>query len=228
VALLPPSARSWLDTALNLAFPWPESDEAPPQPIFPPFCERCGYPYEHLPDHPFVCSTCADRDWHFSHARAAFLTQGQPLEAIVRFKYAQEFFRLAQLTSWLIDGFDRHMAGERWDALVPVPLFPRHQRERGFNQAWELAAGLGRARRLPLLDCLRRVRETPSQTSLKRHARWKNMQNAFTFKGGFDVTGQNLLLIDDVFTTGATTDACAQVLARAGAVRVAVLTVSRS
>lgn len=228
MALLPPSARGWLDTALNLAFPWPESDAAPPKPVVPPFCDRCGYPYEHVPDRPFVCATCADRDWHFSHARAAFLTEGQPLESVVRFKYAQEFFRLAQLTGWLVDAFDRHMAGERWDALVPVPLFHRHQRERGFNQARELAAGLGRARGIPLRDGLRRVRETPSQVGLQRPARWKNMQNAFRLKGGFDVAGQNLLLIDDVFTTGATTDACAQVLARAGAARVAVLTVSRS
>jgi predicted amidophosphoribosyltransferase len=81
---------------------------------------------------------------------------------------------------------------------------------------------------LPVQSCLRRGRETPSQTGLERHARWENMQNAFALKGGFDVTGQNLLLIDDVFTTGATTNACARVLAQAGAGRLAVLTVSRS
>ncbi len=228
MALLSPSVRGWIDTALNLAFPWPESVEAPPKPVVPPFCERCGYPYEHVPDRPFVCSTCVDREWHFSHARAAFLTEGQPLEAIARFKYAQEFFRLGQLTDWLAGAFDQHMASERWDGLVPVPLFHRHLRARGFNQARELAAGLGRARGLPLRDCLKRVRETPSQVGLERHARWKNMQNAFRLKGRFDVTGQNLLLIDDVFTTGATTNACAQVLERAGAARLAVLTVSRS
>ena len=228
MALLPPTARSWLDTALNLAFPWPESEEAPPQPVVAPFCDRCGYPYEHVPDRPFVCSTCADRDWHFAYARAAFLTAGQPLEAIVSFKYGQEFFRLRQLADWLVEGFDRHMAATRWDAVVPVPLFHRHRRKRGFNQARELAAALGRARGLALLDCLKRVRETPSQVGLERQARWKNMQNAFALKGGFDVRGQNLLLIDDVFTTGATTDACARVLAQAGADRLAVLTVSRS
>jgi len=226
VAILPAAARSWLDSALNLAFPWPESSEAPPKPIVAPFCERCGYPYEHLPDQPFTCSNCADREWHFDSARAAFLTEGQALEAVVRFKYGHEFFRLAQLTGWLVGAFDQHMAGEHWDALVPVPLFHRHQRERGFNQAKELARGLGRAREIPVKDCLLRVRETPAQVGLERGARWKNMQNAFRLKGGFDVNGQNLLLIDDVFTTGATTNACARVLA--GAARVAVLTVSRS
>ncbi len=228
MAILPAAAREWIDCALNLAFPLPESEEAPPKPIVGPFCERCGYPYEHMPDLPFVCSSCAEHEWHFEFARAAFLTEGQALESVARFKYAQEFSRLAQLMNWLVAAFDEHMAGEHWDALVPVPLFHRHQRERGFNQALELARGLGRLRGIRVQDCLVRVRETPSQVGLERGARWKNMQNAFSLKGGFDVNGRNLLLIDDVFTTGATTNACARVLARAGAGRLAVLTVSRS
>jgi predicted amidophosphoribosyltransferase len=78
------------------------------------------------------------------------------------------------------------------------------------------------------LDCLYRCRETPSQTGLDRIARWENMAGAFRAKGRFDLKGQNLLLVDDVFTTGATTNACAQVLAEAGANRLAVLTVARS
>ena len=144
------------------------------------------------------------------------------------FKYQEEYFRLAQLTNWLVETFDRHAAGEKWDALVPVPLYHRRLRTRGFNQAHELACGLGRARGIAVQDCLRRDRETPSQTGLERRARWENMQGAFAVKGRFDVTGQDLLLIDDVFTTGATTNACARVLAEAGAGRLAVLTVSRS
>ncbi|MCE0498008.1 MAG: hypothetical protein LV481_08700 [Methylacidiphilales bacterium] len=81
---------------------------------------------------------------------------------------------------------------------------------------------------MPVLNCLYRYRETPSQTGLERDVRWKNMQNAFGLKRGFDVRGKNLLLIDDVFTTGATTNACAQALAHAGAGRLAVLTIARS
>jgi ComF family protein len=221
-------ARDWVECALNLAFPPPASIEAPPKPVVPPFCERCGYPYTHVPDLPFTCSTCEDRTWHFAWARAGYMTEGQVHEAITGFKYHDEFFRLRQLTTWLTEAFDRHAAGERWDALVPVPLYHRRLRSRGFNQARELARGLGRARGLPVRDVLRRQRETPAQVLLERNARWKNMQNAFSLKGGFDVTGRNLLLIDDVFTTGATTNACARVLAAAGAGRLAVLTVSRS
>jgi len=223
------AAREWLDCALNLAFPWPESEEAAPRRIERPFCERCGYPFPGLPDMTFECSDCEERKWSFEKARAIHMTEGQPLEAIAGFKYAHQYFRLGQLTGWLVEAFDQHMAAERWDALVPVPLFHRRLRERGFNQARELADGLARARHIPVRDCLRRTRETPSQVAAgSRNARWENMQQAFALKGGFDVTGNSLLLIDDVFTTGATTNACARVLAKAGAGRVAVLTVSRS
>jgi ComF family protein len=222
-------ARAWSECALSLAFPWPESNEAEPKPVVAPFCERCGYPYEHVPGGtPFECSNCADHHWHFAWARAGYLTEGQVHEAVVGFKYHDEFFRLSQLTGWLTEAFDRHAAGEKWDALVPVPLYHRRLRTRGFNQARELARGLGHARGIPVRDCLRRNRETPPQAWLERGARWENMQGAFAVKGRFDVAGQNLLLIDDVFTTGATTNACARALASAGAGRLAVLTVSRS
>ncbi len=231
MAILPTAAariREWGDVFLNLAFPFPASEEAEPKPVEPPFCSRCGYPYEHVPNAPFVCTNCAETDWSFAWARAGYLTVGQVHEAVVGFKYEEQFFRLAQLSGWLTEAFDRYAAGEKWDALVPVPLFHRRQRERGFNQARERAGGLGRRRHIPVWSCLRRQRETPSQTGLERRARRENMRNAFALKGGFDVAGRHLLLIDDVFTTGATTNACAHVLAEAGASRLAVLTVART
>ncbi len=83
-------------------------------------------------------------------------------------------------------------------------------------------------RKIPVLDCLYRYRETISQTGLERAARLENMTGAFQMKPKFDVRGRNLLLIDDILTTGATANACAQTLAKAGAGRVAVLTVARS
>jgi competence protein ComFC len=150
------------------------------------------------------------------------------LEAIIGFKYHEQYYQRDRLIGWLAEAYDRHAGAGPWHALVPVPLYHRRRRERGFNQALELARGLGRKRRLPVWNCLRRGRETLSQTDLERAARWENMTGAFRAKAGFDVRGRNLLLIDDVFTTGATTDACAQVLVRAGAGQVAVLTVARS
>ncbi len=198
--------------------------------VVPPFCRQCGYPHSGSfgADPAFVCDKCVERQWHFQWARAACLTGGQVREAVLGFKFHDEHFRYAQLVDWLTEAFDLHASGEAWDALVPVPLHHVRRRERGFNQARELARGLGRKRKIRVLDCLYRYRDTVSQTKLRREARWNNLADAFRLKPWFDVRRLNLLLIDDVFTTGATTNACAHVLANAGAGSLAVLTVARS
>lgn len=223
-------AADWAECALSLAFPWPESAEAEPVRIERPFCRQCGYPYPALEAHgpDFTCNNCATKKWHFEWARSGYRTGGQVLEAVIGFKYGDQYYRHRQLVQWLTEVFDEHAAGSRWDALVPVPLYHRRHRERGFNQALEIASGLASARKVPVLNCLYRYRETVSQTKLDRAARWENMSGAFRLKGGFDVRGRNLLVIDDVFTTGATVNACAHALAQAGAGRLAVLTIARS
>jgi ComF family protein len=198
--------------------------------IKPPYCRQCGDPFPALDpvDSTFICPNCAKHQWHFQWARAAYRTDGQVREAVLGFKYEDQYYQYARLVEWLTEAFDAHAAAEEWHALVPVPLYHRRRRERGFNQACELARGLGKTRKLRVLDCLYRYRETVSQTRLDRNARWENMAGAFRMKPGFDVRGLHLLLIDDVFTTGATVNACAQVLAQAGAGQLAVLTVARS
>ena len=175
-----------------------------------------------------VCEKCVKHRWYFQWARATHRTKGQVLEAVVGFKYADQYYQYGRLVDWLTEAYDRHARAEAWDALVPVPLYHRRHRERGFNQANELARGLAKKRKLRVLDCLYRSRETVTQTKLAQNARWENMADAFQLKRGFDVAGLNLLVIDDVFTTGATTNACAQVLAKAGAESLAVLTVART
>jgi len=222
--------RAWAECALNLAFPWPESAEAEPKRIDPPFCRQCGYPYPamELLDPTFMCGNCAPHKWYFQWARSAYRTEGQVLEAVLGFKYNDQYYQYSRLVGWLTEAYDRHASAEEWHAVVPVPLYHRRHRERGFNQAREIASGLARKRKLRVLDALYRYRETSSQTRLKRAARWENMADAFRLKPRFDVRGLNLLIVDDVFTTGATTNACAQVLAKAGAGALAVLTVARS
>jgi ComF family protein len=223
-------AREWGGCALNLAFPWAESMEPEPVRIERPFCEQCGYPYPALEGHrtAFVCDHCLEKKWHFQWARSGYRTEGQVLDAIIGFKYRDEYYQQGRLVRWLTETFDQHARSGEWQALVPVPLYHRRRRERGFNQAHEMARGLASKRKIPVLDCLYRYRETVSQTKLERTARWENMSGAFRMKRGFDVRGRNLLVIDDVFTTGATVNACAQALVQAGAGQLAVLTVARS
>lgn len=104
--------------------------------------------------------------------------------------------------------------------LVPVPLSTARHRERGFNQSQEIAARAAAALHLPVAaDLLERVRETPSQVSLPRRARWKNLRGAFTATRPLE-DGYLYIVIDDVVTTGATMQAALDALADAGASRI--------
>ena len=114
--------------------------------------------------------------------------------------------------------------------VIPVPLYRRRRGERGFNQAELLARAALRQLRSswPLLtDCLVRTRETASQTGLTRHQRRANVRGAFKVKDRSQVAGKDILLIDDVLTTGTTAAECARVLKRSGAGKVYVATVAR-
>lgn len=118
-------------------------------------------------------------------------------------------------------------------AVVPVPLHPRKQSQRGFNQAEMIArAGLkafARPERLRLAaGVLVRLRETGSQIGLTRHQRRENLRGAFGVKDARAIAGRNVLLVDDVFTTGTTASECTRVLRKAGAARVWVATVART
>ncbi len=110
------------------------------------------------------------------------------------------------------------------DVVVPVPLHRARQRARGFNQADAMARHLG----VPLVCALRRVRPTPSQTDLPADERHANVRGAFALSRRASVAGQVVVLIDDVSTTGATLEACAEVLRRAGAREVRALTAARA
>lgn len=117
----------------------------------------------------------------------------------------------------------------RADLLVPVPLHPRRQRERGFNQAALLAERVGRVWGRPVIaSALVRTMATPPQTELSGEARRRNVRGAFAVVRPRQVAGRRVLLIDDVMTTGATVEACAAPLRGAGAAEVGVLTVARA
>ena len=112
--------------------------------------------------------------------------------------------------------------------LVPVPLHPTRERHREFNQSERLGRWLSRATGIPMdARLVRRVVPTRTQTRLDREARQENMRNAFAMRKKRRLQGERILLLDDVFTTGATTSACARTLRKGGAARVCVWTVAR-
>jgi len=176
----------------------------------------------------FVCTNCNDLKLHFTSARSAVVAKTVVLEAIHRFKYSRALWFENFLAGLLICEAAPVLANGNWHHIVPVPLHPVKLREREFNQAALLAAQLARATKIPMNEkILRRVNPTATQTLLTRDERASNMKNAFVVRKGIRLGGKRIVLLDDVFTTGATTNACAQALQVAGAAEVCVWTVAR-
>ncbi len=197
--------------------------------IRPPFCDRCGLPFAGDLTTAFVCTNCHELELHFTRARSAVVAKGVVLEAIHRFKYSRALWFETFLADLLVrEAAPALMADGSWDLLMPVPLHPVKLREREFNQAARLAKHLARATQIPLNEkILRRRHPTATQTLLTRDERAANMKNAFAVRRAAAVKARRIVLVDDVFTTGATTNACAQALRRAGAAEVVVWTVAR-
>ena len=193
-----------------------------------PFCKRCGLPYEGEITTSFECANCREMELHFSSARSAVAARGVVLEAIHRYKYQRALWFEPFLADLLVRAAVPELAREKWDMLVPVPLFPARKREREFNQAERLADRLGKAAGLQVRkNLLRRVESTRTQTRLTRQQRASNVRHAFAAQQPAQLQGERVVLVDDVFTTGATTSACARVLLAAGAGDVCVWTVAR-
>ena len=143
------------------------------------------------------------------------------------FKYGHQTHLRHPLGQWLSEALDDpRLAGRRFDLVVPVPLHPARQRERGFNQAALLTRTLRRDG-LALGDVLQRTRYTTTQTQFDRSERMENLRGAFRLRRGSNVQGLRMLLVDDVLTTGSTLSECASVLKKNGALSVHAVTVAR-
>jgi ComF family protein len=183
-------------------------------------CVRCAVP---LPQRG-ICGECRRRPPRFDAAFAAFEYRF-PLDRLVqRFKYAGDL----AIGRWLALELARAVQSRPHpDLIVPVPLTAGRLRERGFNQAVELARVVARTLRVPApLHSVERTRDAPSQSGLGRRARRANLRDAFHCRG--PLRGRRIALIDDVVTTGATADAIARVLKKAGAAHVDVWAVART
>jgi competence protein ComFC len=166
--------------------------------------------------------------WNFTLAPAV-LAKDLVLDVIHRYKYSRALWFEPFLANLLISQAAPILAAGKWDVLVPVPLYSVRKREREFNQATRLAAQLSRATKIPVNErLLRRVKPTMTQTRLTRQQRAENVHDAFSFCGKTGLQGEKIVLLDDVLTTGATTNACAATLREAGAGEICVWTVARA
>jgi len=176
----------------------------------------------------FFCAGCRETRPLYDSAIVPYKSRAVVREAIHRFKYQGQLHFLPTLSEWLaLVAKDARVKTAYPDAIVPVPLHATRQRERGFNQAALLAGELAAKMGIPVLHALRRKVYTVSQTRFAKGKRMENLRNAFELRQSVDVRNLNLLLVDDVLTTGSTVNACAFPLKKAGAATVRVAAVAR-
>lgn len=188
--------------------------------IRPPVCPRCGRPTRVAK----LCSVCRMYPLAVDGIRSVAYFEGPLREAVHAFKYQGARTLVQPLAGLMVAYQQVHRLPA--EVLVPVPLHPQRETERGYNQATLLARAMGEALALPVVtNVLTRVRATPPQVGLNAAERRANVRAAFTATAA--AAGRQVLLIDDVCTTGATLDACAVALKARGATSVWGLTVAR-
>jgi ComF family protein len=203
-------------------------------PISGPLCATCGeklFGQRFDGDPAPLCDLCRRAAPRFRKA-VAFGAYDGPLRDLVHILKYHRVKPAASLLGRLLNLALAEVEFPQDMLVVPVPLWKGKRRERGFNQAEEIARAFLRfqySRSIQLNTALLvRTRETASQTGLTRHQRRANLRGAFSVVHPEQLKGRNVLLVDDVMTTGATAGECARVLLRAGAKQVRVATVARA
>lgn len=196
--------------------------------IAPPYCERLGIPFTYDPG-PGVLSMEAIADPPAYHRARAAVRYDEIARTLVHaFKYGDRLDLAPTMGRWMANA-GRPLLQDA-DALVPVPLHWRRQWARRFNQSALLSEVIAQASGVRVSHgALKRVKATPQQVGLSQSARAQNVQGAFRVppEGKAEVAGRRLVLVDDVLTSGATLDACARALLRAGAAQVDALVFAR-
>lgn len=202
--------------------------------ISDPACPKCGRPFSskfsqrHSPN--FLCGDCRNSPPHFDRALSVTEYKGILKQAIGQFKFHQKTALGKPLARLFISQLSSAVDWVEYQSILPVPLHKRRLRQRGYNQSAILARQLARHFGIPFqAGNLRRIRHTEAQWPIKeRRKRRQNVRNAFSLRAPEKIRDRNLILIDDIFTTGATVNECAHVLKQAGSGAVLVLTLSRA
>lgn len=196
--------------------------------IAAPFCAICGFPFEFEAGEEAQCASCLANAPPYETARAALKYGESSRDIILGFKHGDKTHAVKAFMPWLKRaGAD--MLKEA-DFLVPVPLHFWRLVSRRYNQAALIAQALAKETDKPVIsNLLRRTRATPSQGHLNAKQRFRNVRRAFILDPKYteEVKGKAIVLVDDVYTTGATVRECAKVLMKAGAKKIHVLTLAR-
>jgi ComF family protein len=193
----------------------------------PPWCARCGIPFPYPIGDKALCADCARGRHHWDRARAVLRYDKNSRRLVLALKHGDQTHLAQAFGRWM-----QRIGGEVLDGAdlaMPVPLHWTRLFQRRYNQAALLAHAIRGAGGPPVAaDWLLRRRRTPPQGHMNPEARARNVRAAFALRPGRNVAGKNVVIIDDVITTGATADECARVLKRAGAASVGVLALARA
>ena len=193
-----------------------------------PFCTVCGRPFDKSAGKGHLCSDCLKNRWHFTRARAAVYYQEPIAGAVKVFKYSGKMYGLETFAA-LAHQYYLQCPLPEPDLILPVPLHPKRLRRRGFNQALVLGRKLfpeSKKRIDPYI--LERHQWTSVQTGLNGLERRRNVKNAFRIKNPEKIKNKKILLVDDVFTTGATVNECSRILLKNKAADVEIFTFARA
>ena len=210
--------------------------------IKPPFCNTCGKPfyfqYDPLLDGSCRCGNCRTEKHYFDKARSLGKYEGVFKKALISYKYKgrkellKDFIKIclqSQNNYFFIPmkkGIDKTGG---IDLILYVPLHKKKLRTRGFDQAFLIAKEISKLSNIPLkADFLFKKKETPPQAALKKQIRIKNLKGAFDVRDRSFLEGKNVLLVDDVITTGVTVNECSKVLKQNGTNKVEVFTLARA
>lgn len=184
-------------------------------------CQRCGCKIYSMADY---CIKCKDSVRFFDQAKAPFEYEEPVSNAIKKLKTANARYLAEPLAKYLSKSY--YESGWKVDKIMCVPSHPSSEKKRGFNHAKLLATTLAKIVDLPFDDNLQKVKKTAKQTEMDFIGRQTNLQDAFKYNG--NCVGQNVMVVDDVMTTGATMNTICYELKRKGANKVYVLTVART
>jgi len=224
----PPTCAVCSASVEDLEYLCPDCRARAPR-VVAPFCAKCSEPFPAAITQTFSCANCENRKLHFDCAVAAYRSRGLVRKVLHQFKYGKQRHLRLPVAGWLRESLsDPRLRGRHFDVVVPVPLHPARERERGFNQAALIAELLAASTTVPVRPVLERIRYTTTQTAYDRAERMENLHGAFRLRKNRDVRGLHVLLIDDVLTTGSTLSECARVLRAAGAISVHAATAARA
>ncbi len=200
--------------------------------IVSPICDLCGQPGEMDYDYPgeeFVCGLCRHEPYAFQQARSLGYYESALKLLIRHLKYRKQPGVMREIRLLLDDYFAQEKLDRNGFIIIPIPLFAKRMKERGFDQAFLIAKELAGILDLPVMSgLLTRVRDTPFQASLARPKRLENIKGSFLAKHPDQVKGRKILLVDDVLTTGSTCNEAAKILKQSKADCVHVFTLARA